>query len=135
MNAWSNIEVSSQDSEIIEIDKLEEALGKLSENIQNIRELITRFEVCHFKYQQHFEHIKTSISNLEPSVPPNHIGAHHISKGINVIKNDKTGRSTLGQQYVHSLLNWLDDHSQKNSNFFNLLPQSLKRKNRPRSNA
>jgi hypothetical protein len=120
MSAWSNIEISPQDSEIIEINKLEETLGKISENVQMIRELITRFEVCHFKYQQHFKHIKNSILNLEPSVMPTKIGSNHLSKGKDVVKNDKTGRSTLGQQYMNSLMKWLGDSSQENSNHFNI---------------
>lgn len=119
MNVWSNIEISPQDSEIIEIDKLEETIGKISENVQKIRELITRFEVCHFKYQKHFEHIKSSILNLKPSVSPTQIGANHISKGNDVLNNDKTGRSIIGQQYVNSLLKWLGDYSQENSDYFN----------------
>ena len=119
MNPWSNIEISHQDSEIIEIDKLEETLGKISDNVQKIRELITRFEVCHFKYQQHVKHIKASILNLKPSVKPTQIGANHISKGEDVVNNDKTGKSILGQQYVNSLMKWLGENSQENSNYFN----------------
>jgi hypothetical protein len=119
MSVWSNIEISPQDSEIIEIDTFEETLGKISENVQKIRELITRFEVCHFKYQQHFKHIKDSILNLKPNVKPTQIGASHISKGKDVLNNDKTGRSILGQQYVNSLMKWLGDYSQENSNYFN----------------
>ena len=119
MNAWSNIEISFQDSEIIEIDKHEETLGKISENVQKIRELITRFEVCHFKYQQHFKLIKASILTLKPSIKPTQIGANHISKGKDVLNNDKTGRSILGQQYVNSLMKWVGDYSQENSNYFN----------------
>jgi hypothetical protein len=119
MNAWANIEISPQDSEIIEIDKLEKILGKISENVQKIRELITRFEVCHFKYQQHFKHLKASILNLKPSVKPTQIGANHIRNGKDVVKNDKTGRSILGQQYVDSLKKWLGDYSQEKSDYFN----------------
>jgi len=119
MSAWSNIEIAPQDFEIIEIDKLEETLGKISEDIQKIRELITRFEVCHFKYQQHLKHIKDSILNLKPNVKPAQIGANHISKGKDVLNNDKTGRSILGQHYVNSLMKWLGDYSQENSNYFN----------------
>jgi hypothetical protein len=76
LSEWSNIEVSPKDSEIIEIDKLEETLGKIPNNVQKIRELITRFEVCHFKYQQHFKHIKDSILNLRPNVEPTQIGSN-----------------------------------------------------------
>ena len=62
MNAWSNIEILPQDSEIIEINKFEKTLGDIPVHDQQIRELITRFEVCHFKYQQHFRNIKKSIN-------------------------------------------------------------------------
>ena len=112
MNAWSNIETSPQDSEIIEIDKFEKSLGNISVNVKKIRELITRFEVCHFKYQQHLKNIKDSILNLKPAEEPKKIGANHISKGKNAWKKDKTGRSSLGHQYLHALTNWLNEHSQ-----------------------
>jgi len=58
MKAWSNIQISPEDPEIIEINNLEKNLGKLSDKVCQIRELITRFEVCHFKYQQHLRKIK-----------------------------------------------------------------------------
>ena len=119
MNAWANIEISPQNSEIIEIDKFEDTLEKISGNAEKIRELITRFEVCHFKYQQHLKHIKYSILNLKPNVKPTQIGANHISKGKDVFNNEKTGRSIIGQQYVNSLKKWLGDYSKENSNYFN----------------
>ncbi len=115
MSVWSNIEILPQDAEIVEIDKLEETLGKIKKNVQKIRELITRFEVCHYKYQQHFRHIKDSILRLRPNVEPTQIGANHISKDKDVLDNDKTGRSILGQQYVNSLMKWLGDYSFYNS--------------------
>lgn len=119
MSSWSNIETSAQDSEIIEIDKFEETLGKVSENVQKIRELIRRFEVCHFKYKEHLKYIKESIQNLNPNIEPITIGANHISKGINVLRNDKTGKSRLGQQYLYSLMDWLGDYLQEKSEYFN----------------
>jgi hypothetical protein len=120
VNAWSNIETSPQDPEIIEIDKFEKSLENISPNAQKIRELITRFEVCHFKYKQHFKNIKDSILNLKPTKNPAKIGANHISKGKSAWKKDKTGRSSLGHQYLCALTNWLDDHSQvKRSEHFN----------------
>ncbi len=115
MSSWSNIEISSQNSEIIEIDKLEGTLENLSTYVQKIRDLITRFEVCHFKYQQHIKHIRDSILNLNPNIEPSKIAANHISKSENVLKNDKTGRSLLGQQYLYALMNWLGDYSKDNS--------------------
>ncbi len=50
---WAKIEIPPQDSEIIKIDEFEKRLGELPENVNRIRELITRFEVCHFKYRLH----------------------------------------------------------------------------------
>ena len=61
MNAWSNIQISPEDIEIDKINNIEKKLGKLPERICRIRELITRFEVCHFKYKQHLEKIKNTM--------------------------------------------------------------------------
>ena len=107
MNSWSNIEISDQDPEIIQIDKLEHSLGNISPNYRKIRELITRFEVCHFKYKRHIKNIKDSIRSLKPKIEPKEIGLNHISKGENAWKKDRTGRSLKGQQYLYGLLNWL----------------------------
>ncbi len=75
--------------------------------------------MCHFKYQEHFKHIKDSILNIKPYVSPIHIGANHISKGKDVLNRDKTRRSILGQQYINSLMKWLGHYSHENSNHYN----------------
>jgi len=90
MDPWSNIEVSSQDTEITEIDKFEDTLDNIPSPVRKIRELITRFEVCHFKYEQHLKYINDSIVNLEPNTDPSKIGSNHINKGENGWENDKT---------------------------------------------
>lgn len=114
MNTWSNISVSSQDLEIIKINEFEAKLGKLPDNVCKIRELITRHEVCHFKYQQHIKKIKDSIVNFEPEVAPDKIGMNHIQHGENAWEKDSTGKSILGQQYVWAIKDWLDDlHSKR----------------------
>lgn len=77
MNAWINIEVSPYDREITVIDRLEEALGSISAHVRQIRELITRFETCHFKFQQHYRHIMGSIAILQPLVDVSRIGSNH----------------------------------------------------------
>jgi hypothetical protein len=112
MNAWSNIEIAPDNPEITEIDRFEKTLGSLCSSIRQIRELITRFEVCHFKYQQHLKHIKKSIHSLKSSIEPGKIGANHIRNEENVWRRDKTGRSLLGQQYVWALTRWLGDNSE-----------------------
>jgi len=110
INAWSNIEISPTDPEIIEIDKFEKTIENIPSNVRQIRELVTRFEVCHFKYQQHLKYIKGSILNLKPKTDPKKIGANHIRSGENAWKKDKTGRSLLGQRYVGALTNWLSNN-------------------------
>jgi hypothetical protein len=107
MDAWSNIEISPQDPEIIRINNLQKSLGELPENVSQICELITRFEVCHFKYRQHLDKIKNSILNLQPEVVPNEIGINHIQHGPNAWRNDTTGRSLIGQQYLWAIKKWL----------------------------
>jgi hypothetical protein len=109
MNAWSNIEVSSEDPEIIRINELEASLGKLPERVHKIRELITRHEVCHFKYQQHLQKIRASIRTLEPATIPGTIGRNHIQHGEYAWKNDTTGKSLQGQQYVWAIQDLLSE--------------------------
>ena len=107
MNVWSNILLSTEDNEINKINDIEKNFSKTHTKIYQIRELITRFEVCHFKYQQHLKKIKTSIGNLEPAIDPVIIGINHIKSGKDAWKNDKTGRSIIGQQYVYMIKKWL----------------------------
>ncbi|WP_163717737.1 hypothetical protein [Mangrovibacterium lignilyticum] len=109
MNSWSNIEISTPDSEIIKINDLEKRLGELPESVKRIRELITRFEVCHFKYKQHLKKIKDSITELHPNVDPTKIGVNHIQHGEHVINTDTTGKSLIGQQYIWALKEWLNE--------------------------
>ena len=113
MSAWSNIEVSRGDAEISSINRLEEALGNYPDFVRQIRELISRFEVCHFKYLQHLENIRKSIMDLHPHTEPGKIGQNHIQHGDQAWKSDTTGRTFMGQQYLWALDNWLDD-SEKN---------------------
>lgn len=112
MSAWSNIEISFQDPEILRIDQIEKDLGQLPAQIQQVRELITRFEVCHFKTKQHYKNIKNSIDTLQPSIDPCRIGENHIHKGEDAWQKDGTGRSQVGQQYLRALKGWLSENSQ-----------------------
>ena len=73
MSTWSNLAISLQDHEIQKINTLEAGLGELPENVVKIRELITRHEVCHFKFKQHIRIIKDSIILLKPVVDPGKI--------------------------------------------------------------
>lgn len=111
MNPWSNIEVAFDDPEIVQIDAFQSKLGKLSRQVIQIRELITRHEVCHFKYQSHIRKIKTSIEILKTEVEPADIGKNHIQHGSGAWKNDSSGRSLKGQQYIHALKNWMDENT------------------------
>lgn len=114
MDPWSNIETTRRDKEIDEINNLERFINDIPIPVRKIRELITRFEVCHFKYQQHLKYIESSIYKLEPVVNIRKIGAIHISKGEKVWIKDKTGRSQVGQQYLWALTNWLDRTDENN---------------------
>ena len=113
MKAWSNIQISPQDPEIIKINNFEAKLGKLPDKAYKIRELITRYEVCHFKYQQHLKKIKDSIINLEPNIDLTKIGIYHVQHGEGAWKNDATGKSIVGQQYIWAIKEWLNGNPQK----------------------
>lgn len=113
MNGWSNIEISGKNTEISGINKLEEALGKYPDHVRQIRELITRFEVCHFKYLQHLKNIRKSIMDLHPCIDPGKIGQNHVQHGDKAWKSDNTGRTFMGQQYLWALENWLESKKNK----------------------
>ncbi|MBI9064505.1 MAG: hypothetical protein JEZ14_21140 [Marinilabiliaceae bacterium] len=109
MNAWSNIEVSNKDPEVMRINQFEKRLGTLPNNICQIRELITRFEVCHFKARQHLYNIKSAITHLQPQINLDSIGMNHIRHGDDAWKNDESQRSRMGQQYIEVIKSWLND--------------------------
>ncbi len=113
MKTWSNIQISPQDPEIIKINNFETKLGKLPDKVYKIRELITRLEVCHFKYQHHIKKIKDSIMNLEPSVDSAKIGINHVQHGERAWEKDTTGKSLLGQQYIWAIKEWMNDIPRK----------------------
>lgn len=112
MNPWSNIQVTPEDHEILMIDKFGLDLGAIPEKVTRIRELITRFEVCHFKYEQHLKKIRDSITRLDPVVDTGKIGMYHIQHGEAAAEKDKTGKSPMGQEYVHALKDWLGEGGQ-----------------------
>ena len=129
MNAWSNIQISPHDSEIIKINNLENRLGELPDEVNKIRELITRFEVCHFKYQLHLKKIKDSIAELKTNVDTTKIGTNHIQHGENVLNTDTTGKSLIGQQYIWALKEWLYDNAknENSDNFDKKLGQQIQK--------
>ena len=102
------------DEEVAAIDQMKQSLGSIPEHINQIRKLITRFESCHFKYQQHYRHIMESIAILHPMIVLSKIGSNHPHNGANAWKNDTTGRSRIGQQYIEALQSWIDDDSSSN---------------------
>jgi hypothetical protein len=109
MNEWSNIEVSAEDPEIKRINRFRDLLGEIPDNILQIRKLISGFEICHFKYQQHIRYIRTSITKLEALTDPDSIGQSHLRQGGNAWEKDPSGRSLQGFQYVLALTDWLGD--------------------------
>jgi hypothetical protein len=109
MDPWSNIVVLPEDPEISEIDKFETSLGTIPINARHIRDLITGFEVCHYKYKKHIDYIKTSILTLRPNIKLKEIGSYHIKKGDQAWRGDKTGRSLTGQKYIWAINNWLGE--------------------------
>ncbi len=135
---WRNIEVSIDDPEIKEIDQFEKQLGKLSENVVKIRALITRFEVCHFKYLLHLNYIKDSIKVLNPAMEPDIIGSNHIKEGKDAWRRDSTGRSAIGQQYLNAIRQWLeetkptDDPNERDEKLEKQISRWLGTKNRDR---
>lgn len=113
MNPWSNIEVSRQDPEIRIINRLEKRLGSIPVPVRRIRELISGFEVCHFKFRRHLDLIRDSIRTLVPYKELEKIGAPHIRHGEASSNLDKTGRSRLGWEYISAIRCWLGESCQQ----------------------
>jgi hypothetical protein len=109
MDPWSNIEIPADDLEINAINEMETGLGDIPIPVREVRELITRFEICHFKYRRHLQTIVEAIRELKTRVDPEHIGAGHFRHGGDAINKDSTGRSKTGRLYVWALQKWLGD--------------------------
>ena len=107
MESWSNIEVAADDPEVLEIEKIQKLIGDIPSTVIQIRELITGFEICHFKYLQHLEYIRASIDKLKPNIELQRVGAHHIRQAEVEWMKDTTGRSQLGHKYVNALQKWI----------------------------
>ncbi len=111
MDSWHNIIVSKDDPEIIEINNMENELKGASAPVKAVRQLITQFEVCHFKYAIHYDYILRSIEFLTPFIDPGSIGSSHPRTGPDSWKKNKTGRSRTAQIYINALQLWLNPKS------------------------
>ena len=109
MDPWSNIEIPPDDPEILQIDKFKASIGKIPPHVYQIRKLISGFEICHYKFDQHLGYIKGSISNLKPNIILEDIGRNHLRNGEKVIEKDRSGRSFTGYIYVLLLGKWLGE--------------------------
>ena len=111
MDSWRNIIISKNDPEIIEINKLENELEVVSTAVGAVRQLITKFEICHFKYAIHYDYILRSIEFLSPFVDPDSIGSSHPRKGPDAWRKNKTGRTRTAQIYIDAIILWLNPKS------------------------
>ncbi|WP_440951823.1 hypothetical protein [Methanococcoides sp. FTZ1] len=107
MEPWSNIGFEKADPEIIEIYRMEQRIGPLPKVARDIRNLITRLEICHFKFKNHVQRIIGSIGKMELDIDPDSIGNSHPKCGEDAWKEDKTGRSRKGQEYIWVLQAWV----------------------------
>ena len=106
---WSNLSASPHDEETARIDRLEGELGDISTGANEVRQLITRFEPCHFKCLRHLEQILRSIDALEPATEAEQIGAAHPRHGPSASEADPSGRSRIGRQYIAAVRHWLGE--------------------------
>lgn len=102
-----NIVPRDGDDEIAWIDQLEQRARPIPTEAWAIRNLITRFEICHFKLVRHLQHITEAIGNMHLDLDPDTIGRAHPRWGENAWRKDPTGRSRIGQEYIWILQLWL----------------------------
>ncbi len=107
MDSWMNIDIASDDIEKIKIDQLQSSLGELPEPVIRVRELITRFEVCHFKYQRHYYIILDSIRSLKPVIEIDKIGLSHPRHKDTNWKYEPSGRSRDAKMHIQALYKWI----------------------------
>jgi hypothetical protein len=65
--AWANIVVDADDQEVAAIDRLSRTLGELPGEVVTVRELISRFEICHYAFPQN---LKQAIRAMDVSRVP-----------------------------------------------------------------
>jgi len=104
---WANLGLSRMDAEIRRIHQLERAAVPLPPVATTIRELITRFEICHFKAERHVQRIIAAIGEMRLDLAPATIGTAHPKSGETAWRQDRTGRSRPGQEYIWVLQMWL----------------------------
>ena len=107
LKEWANINPSGTDRELHYIYYIEQKISFVSKNIKVIRNLITRFEICHFKCERHIQRIIEAIGTMNPGLNPESIGYKHPKTGNNNWFKELTGRSRLGQEYIRILRMWL----------------------------
>ncbi|MBI2928356.1 MAG: hypothetical protein HYY24_22020 [Verrucomicrobia bacterium] len=107
--SWANLGLQQADAEIERIDQLEQRAAPIPPVAHAIRELITRFEICHFKMERHLERIIQAIGEMRLDFAPASIGRSHPKCGPAAWRTDRTGRGRQGQEYIWLLQMWLAD--------------------------
>ena len=109
LQPWANLGLSQVDAEIAHIRTLERRAEPLPPVATAIRELITRFEICHFKAERHIHRIIEAIGAMRLDFAPAAIGAAHPKSGEIAWRRDRTGRSRPGQEFIWALQVWLTE--------------------------
>jgi len=107
--SWQNVHLKPGDEEIAWIDRLERRADPIPSVGWAIRNLITRFEVCHFKAERHVQRIIEAIGNMSLDLNPASIGKAHPRFGENAWVGDQSGRSRQGQEFIWALQRWLSE--------------------------
>jgi len=74
---------------------------------RRIRELITRLEICHFKFPRHLQRIIAAIGAVRLELDPAEIGRAHPRHGSQAWQMDTTGRSQKAECFIAVLEGWL----------------------------
>lgn len=108
-SSWANVVLPDGDPEAAHIDEMERRAAPLPAVATVIRELITRFEICHFKADRHVRRIIDAIGTMRLDLAPALIGQAHPRRGETAWRNDPTGRSRRGQEFIWALQLWLTE--------------------------
>lgn len=122
---WFNINKEQPDDEMIRILRMRRRCAHLPRETKDIRGLITRLEICHFKFGRHIQKIVEAIGRTRLDFDPNSIGRFHPKPDEDAWKGDRTGRSRQGQEYIWILQMWLSGDAQLPEDDSRGIPQSL----------
>jgi len=115
LGPWANIGLAEPDDEVAALWEWEQRLEWPPSSAQITRELISRLQICHFKFPRHVGKIIEAIGAMRSPVDPDQIGRTHPRYGPQASQADAAGRSSEAERFIAALEIWLAGHPPRTS--------------------